>query len=324
MKTKQARSRTPPPLTLTSPRNNDIASRSRRLSASLACLLLVSIVLPPCQAPEADDPPTCDLTEAHKYSIANLANYVPDECSLVLAPSSLTHEQAGWGVFTLKQRPRGALLGSGDLVIQMPDLINPHLDGIHLLLREYMWDSHETGGFYEGTKVSSIIPGLGMLANGLSQSANILPFVPRVDEGGLTRVSSPGAGAITHYHNYTFWTSQQVDAGDELFVNYGDGWFQERQGKGLVLKQEGKPRRNLEYLREEGRCLDNIVPGQSSIPDAGRGAFARRLLPEGAIVAPVPVLPITKREALDMTRIKVDDTVLRTKHDQPHQPLTQC
>jgi hypothetical protein len=34
--------------------------------------------------------------------------------------------------------------------------------------------------------------------------------------------------------------------------------------------------RPLEWLEENGICLDNIVASQSSIPEAGRGAFATR------------------------------------------------
>ena len=33
--------------------------------------------------------------------------------------------------------------------------------------------------------------------------------------------------------------------------------------------------RSLDWLKENGRCLDNIVPGNSTIEHAGRGAFAK-------------------------------------------------
>jgi SET domain len=55
---------------------------------------------------------------------------------------------------------------------------------------------------------------------------------------------------------------------------------------------------------ETGYCLDNMKPDQSNIQHAGRGAFATRYLEKGQIVAPVPVLPITRREALDITRVR--------------------
>jgi hypothetical protein len=43
------------------------------------------------------------------------------------------------------------------------------------------------------------------------------------------------------------------------------------------------------WLRDNGVCLDNIKVGVSTISQAGRGAFASRLLKEGTVVAPIPV-----------------------------------
>mmetsp|Transcript_36498 Transcript_36498/g.53508 ORF Transcript_36498/g.53508 Transcript_36498/m.53508 type:complete len:653 (+) Transcript_36498:90-2048(+) len=48
--------------------------------------------------------------------------------------------------------------------------------------------------------------------------------------------------------------------------------------------------RSLEWLEENGQCMDNLVFGPSSIPAAGRGAFATRVIPEGSLVAPGPLL----------------------------------
>lgn len=42
--------------------------------------------------------------------------------------------------------------------------------------------------------------------------------------------------------------------------------------------------RSLEWLQENGKCIDNIVPRQSTIEGAGRGAFAKRNLPKGSII----------------------------------------
>jgi hypothetical protein len=193
------------------------------------------------------------------------------------------------------------------------------------LIHDYLWDAQETGGFYEGYKVLSVTPGVGMLANGLLLS-QVLPFVPNVDEGGWTRSTSPGAGAFTHYHNYTYYVRRGIPAGGEVFVNYGDGWFEERKhrlvltkespssvGKETGSREERVRTRSTEWLSENGLCLDNLKPGSSTIEHAGRGAFAARLLTKGSIVAPVPVLPITKRDAMDMARERHDETTVETK-----------
>lgn len=58
--------------------------------------------------------------------------------------------------------------------------------------------------------------------------------------------------------------------------------------------------RDVSYLKEHGKCVDNIVPGQSNIPHAGRGAFATRFIPKGGLVAPVPVVHFADGAAANM------------------------
>mmetsp|Transcript_31361 Transcript_31361/g.46875 ORF Transcript_31361/g.46875 Transcript_31361/m.46875 type:complete len:578 (-) Transcript_31361:773-2506(-) len=58
--------------------------------------------------------------------------------------------------------------------------------------------------------------------------------------------------------------------------------------------------RSLEYLEEHGKCVDNIVPQQSTIPHAGRGAFATRFIPKGGLVAPAPLVHIADKSKANM------------------------
>ncbi|KAL7442249.1 hypothetical protein ACHAXM_008296 [Skeletonema potamos] len=58
--------------------------------------------------------------------------------------------------------------------------------------------------------------------------------------------------------------------------------------------------RSLEYLEEHGKCVDNIVPKQSTIPHAGRGAFATRFIPKGGLVAPAPLVHIADKSKVLM------------------------
>ncbi|GAX27200.1 hypothetical protein FisN_13Lh247 [Fistulifera solaris] len=232
---------------------------------------------------------------------------VPPECQLVMAESTLPN--GGWGVFTLIDRPeRGTPLLYGDVVVQVTDLNHTYAAALRRLLDDYWWSAEETGGFYEGQQVLSSIPGIGMLANGLIvQEHNVLPFVPMVDEAGLTRTESPGAGAITHYHNYTWFVKKPMVAGDEIFVPYSPHWFSERNARiqqNAPASRKTTTRRHLEFLRQYGFCLDNVKPGRSVLPDAGRGLFAARNIRQGSVVLPVPVMAITDPRALDITRVK--------------------
>lgn len=213
---------------------------------------------------------------------------VTDSCGLVMASSSL--QNSGWGVFSMVDRQKGTEITRGDIVIQITDPNPEQLNGMKLLVDDYAWQGQETGGQFERANVLSLVPGLGMLANSDYKRHNILPLAPQVDEGGLTRFDSPGAGAISHYHNYSWYSQKYIYAGDELFVGKPEEWYEERNHLEFTPTTDAKP--SLELLREHGYCLDNLLPMKSKIKEAGRGAFATRMLEEGTIVAPVPVLPI--------------------------------
>ena len=58
--------------------------------------------------------------------------------------------------------------------------------------------------------------------------------------------------------------------------------------------------RSLDWLHENGKCMDNIKPGKSTIPQAGRGAFATRFIPAGDIVTPAPLIHIPNKDNLLM------------------------
>jgi hypothetical protein len=58
--------------------------------------------------------------------------------------------------------------------------------------------------------------------------------------------------------------------------------------------------RSLDWLEENGQCMDNIKDGISTNPDAGRGAFANRFIPKGGLVAPSPLIQIPYRRVLTM------------------------
>jgi SET domain len=62
--------------------------------------------------------------------------------------------------------------------------------------------------------------------------------------------------------------------------------------------------RTLQWLEENGSCMDNIKDGVSTIPHAGRGAFANRFIPKGGLVAPTPLIHMGDRDVLTMYRPK--------------------
>jgi len=58
--------------------------------------------------------------------------------------------------------------------------------------------------------------------------------------------------------------------------------------------------RDEAHMKAHGRCLDNIMAGPSTLPQAGRGAFATRFLPKNSIITGSPLLIVAKRSHLYM------------------------
>ncbi|KAL3798343.1 hypothetical protein HJC23_004996 [Cyclotella cryptica] len=77
--------------------------------------------------------------------------------------------------------------------------------------------------------------------------------------------------------------------------------------KGIDTVEVDNSMRSLEYLKQFGKCVDNIIPGNSTIPHAGRGAFATRFIPKGGLVAPAPLLHFADKSTINIyngTRFK--------------------
>jgi SET domain len=213
-----------------------------------------------------------------------------NQCTVVMANSSIPN--SGWGMFTLVSLPRGALASYGDPIIQIPELEATYAQDVSHFLHRYAWSGEMTGGLSEGKIVYTALPGVGSLANGHPTMWNLAPGIPQRDEGGLHRSKSPGAGSISHYHNFSFYIQYRVKAGQEILVNYGTGWNDK------ISSKEQTASLPEDFLRQEGICLDNIRPGQSTIINAGRGAFATRNIKKGALIAPAPLMPIMNRQAM--------------------------
>ena len=54
--------------------------------------------------------------------------------------------------------------------------------------------------------------------------------------------------------------------------------------------------RSKEWLEENGICVDNIRAGDSTIPQAGRAAYAKRDLKKGQRIAPLPLMHMDKNK----------------------------
>eukprot|EP00956_Cyclotella_meneghiniana_P034746 scaffold107994_cov70-Cyclotella_meneghiniana.AAC.1 len=308
-------------------------------------------------------------------------------CLLYLAQSTIPH--AGLGMFTGTSLKEGQLIGRvGDIAFATTDQdwhnsppghFSTKSEGdYHWPLTNYDWHAKDIGMENEAEDISVTVTGFGAAPNCHFRLLNAEEHMAEYDGGGLSRYTSPGAGGISTWVNRTTTAAWDIDAGSELFVDYGPNWFLSRPGAfGLVPLNENYERaqqflneygkllvgtydlndlveenmkldeeaqrdlwsvikhfpyatrerqalpdshkdairaihgdiqtvevensiRSTEYLKQHGKCVDNIVPANSTIPHAGRGAFATRFIPKGGLVAPAPLVHITDKSTVNM------------------------
>ena len=61
---------------------------------------------------------------------------------------------------------------------------------------------------------------------------------------------------------------------------------------GTALYKNPSVRRDLDWLKMNGYCQDNLIAGVSNIPHAGRGAFAKRSMKRGEVVSVMPLMAL--------------------------------
>ena len=58
----------------------------------------------------------------------------------------------------------------------------------------------------------------------------IKPLTSEYDDTILNRFKDPGAGAISYHNGRAFEATRDIEAGEELFDDYGDDWLDKRPG----------------------------------------------------------------------------------------------
>ncbi|CAB9501525.1 Guanylate cyclase [Seminavis robusta] len=342
------------------------------ISALLVLLLLALTTAKPKTKTQQQDSAVCSEGDGTCSSTRHL-----EECGIWLAPSSLPG--AGLGMYAgrdfAKKEP---LQETGDIVIPIVDIMM-HQRGRGrwvFVWDEYTWNGKSLGLGHEVIKeINAASPGFGSAANSFLDLVN-------VDEGdpintmpsGLHRSRDPGVGAFSTYNDRRSTAKVKIKSGQELFVNYGQHWFEQRIRLGpiplrrglkqstnlyrrfqmfrdknpqvdskvfgalweefvkhtvynesrilgafyntpselemldrnMTLKQirvhEGT--RTKQWLFDHGTCADHIRADVSTIRQAGRGAFATRDLPNGAIVSSLPLIQIINKNVLEMYELK--------------------
>jgi hypothetical protein len=321
-----------------------------------------------------------------------------ETCGLYMAESAIPN--SGLGMYTGKAIRQNEQISFSDVAIQVEDhdTNTKRRRWYHKLapgepdwlMENYFWNCRVTKATFEARDIQSVIPGLGMLANSHTGLVNAIMRPPQVTNI-LRRDKDPGTGASTNYHNVRFVSDQEIEAGAELFVAYGDDWFEDRadligliplsddfvvadarlqkfwklinatadtgfardlwdlvnipawggvtaeervqialperldQVKDYVKDGCAKPSvknrvRSPEWLKENGRCLDNIRPAISTVKQAGRGAFATRSIHQGTVITPAPVVHLHRRH-MELWDVEDSDDPYKAPWKAGHQLL---
>lgn len=229
----------------------------------------------------------------------NTAQYALNaQCNFFLAESSIP--KSGLGVYTAIDIPKDQpAQPTPDICLYVTDAKVGKSETATHTWQDYRFGAQTETDRPERTRAAC--QGLVTMFNSMPNEryASARPAaVPELihTHGGLRRQDSPGAGAITHYFGASSKTLRDVTAGTELTL--WDGTWDESSAdddddtgnsEDDGFDDDVPPIRSTDWLRRHGMCIDHIRPGQSNIPDAGRGAFASRSLPKGSVAAPSPL-----------------------------------
>ena len=258
---------------------------------TLAFVGLVQLILSPTMSSallrSSNSPP---------LSVAKLS------CGFFMAESSLP--RAGLGVYTALPLAKGDFAQpSHDLVLNYflhQPQVHDNRNGM------WTWQGYHFGAQFlrnrEEGHVYAATAGIVTLNNNMNEKkfATHLQYADPdfiFSNGGLERQKDPGAGAITHFFGATTKTLRDVEPGSELLLH--SHWM---GPKGTEYQMTDPPTtRSPSWLARHGMCIDHIVAKQASDPGMGRGAFAKRSLPKGTIVAPSPLQIFESRELFAAT-----------------------
>mmetsp|Transcript_2891 Transcript_2891/g.6202 ORF Transcript_2891/g.6202 Transcript_2891/m.6202 type:complete len:776 (+) Transcript_2891:233-2560(+) len=322
------------------------------------------------------------------------------ECGVYLAPSSIPG--AGLGMYVGNRTiQEGTAVTDEDILIPIIERTwhnEKHLTEKNFLWDEYIWNSNifpftePEIGLDLLDDMQMVSPGVGSAANCYLTMVNVVDNDIKVSREGLLN-DSPGQGAFSIYHGRSFRATNEMEPGQEIFVNYGEEYFGHREhiygilpmqddfdaadeilkiaqsltiyndgivataededatdeddetvreevwddlhsvikdisnnpytkpsrmlnaipsdpsiakevledgGGGTAWQDHKRSIRALEWLEEHGQCADNIGVGKSTIPDAGRGAFATRFVPSGGLVSPAPLVHVGDLDTMAM------------------------
>lgn len=165
--------------------------------------------------------------ENEKTQSCNPVENKDDQCTLYLAESSIPG--AGFGVFTTRDIPKGFHIDSPVLSIVSTD------DYYHNQQQDPVWahvNYHWSGSGYatfEAFEVSELVVNLGTCANYHTYLTNVDHFPLDYNDAIVDRFKDSTAGSFTYFDGHQFSANKNINAGEEIFADYGEEWLDVRE-----------------------------------------------------------------------------------------------
>lgn len=244
-------------------------------------LLLIAVPLTGASDQACLEAGTCEKRSAQAETEIPQA---PTKCSLYLGPSNYGH----LGVYAGVGFEKGDQVGEPDVLIPVVDA-NKHEWS---LWHAVAWSEGllENDMLLENTFNTDLIaPGITSLGQCQARFQSVeFADSGAHDSAGVHRNSDPSAGSFSYRYNLTSVATRPIQAGEEIFFDCpGD----------LATLQPPEPV-TQKWLDEKALCIDGLRPGMSTIPGAGRGAFAKRSYQTGDIVTHSPVIHMDHMETI--------------------------
>ena len=234
-----------------------------------------------------------------RQSFPEVSNGSDELCDFYLAESAIPH--GGLGVFTVKPLAKGSpAQGWPDICVYLTDASSKRGTEIDT----HTWQSFRFGAQWLGGRKDPRAACMGLVtvfnSMGMKDFASARPAAdPELvhRNGGLDRSRDPGAGAVTEYYGATSTTIRDLEAGSELMLwddGHGGDQYQKDEFKNdgrseLDIELVPQPMRPPEWLQKHGMCADNLKVQTATDPGMGRGAFAKRFIAKGSVIAPAPL-----------------------------------
>ena len=212
------------------------------------------------------------------------ASTVPtqDGCSLYLAPNE---DNEALTLYTGVNIKEGSVVGSPETMLPLVDM---NQNVVPIWVKEFGWHAlvSESLSLESRSTMQTVIPGVGSLITCSEGWTNVRNHPDTVVAGG--------GGAYSNRRNYHATATQDIPAGQGLFLNCGNdgGVVDVDSDEDMEIPQP----KSIEWLQENAVCVDGLQTRPSTLEGAGEGAYATRSFSKGSAVTVSPVFALDKHD----------------------------